>query len=137
MIELGEILNLSIKSIWRNKVRSTLTMLGIIIGVAAVIILISVGQGLQKYITGQFDTLGANLIYIMPGNVLDQGIGHGPPNLAGSKLTLKHVEGITRLGGAVKMQLQIQKFQPLFSTKVNQNSPQLQESPVNGTKWLR
>jgi len=102
MIELGEILNLSIKSIWRNKVRSTLTMLGIIIGVAAVIILISVGQGLQKYITGQFDTLGANLIYIMPGNALEQGIGHGPPNLAGSKLTLKHVEGIIRLGGAVK-----------------------------------
>ena len=102
MIEIGETLNLSIKSIWRNKVRSTLTMLGIIIGVSAVILLISVGQGLQKYITGQFDTLGANLIYIMPGNVLEHGIGHGPSNLAGSKLTLKHVEQIAKLGGPIK-----------------------------------
>ncbi|OGM26599.1 hypothetical protein A2627_01085 [Candidatus Woesebacteria bacterium RIFCSPHIGHO2_01_FULL_39_28] len=92
---------LAVKSITRNKTRSGLTMLGIIIGVAAVILLVSLGQGLQKYITGQFEELGTNLIVILPGKVnLSQGFS-GPPNFAGSKLTLKQVSGISRLGGPI------------------------------------
>lgn len=101
MIEFEETINLAIKSIWRNKARSSLTMLGIIIGVSAVILLISVGQGLQNYITGQFENLGTNLIYVLPGQGFE-GFGQGPPNFAGSKLTLNHVEKISKLGGSVK-----------------------------------
>src|SRR3990167_11249639 len=96
-----EIIRLALDSIWRNKTRSGLTMLGIISGVAAVILLVSLGQGLQKYITGQFEELGTNLIVILPGKVnLSQGFS-GPPNFAGSKLTLKQVSGISRLGGPI------------------------------------
>jgi putative ABC transport system permease protein len=47
-----------------NKLRSALTMLGITIGVAAVIILISIGQALESYVLGQFAGLGANLVYV-------------------------------------------------------------------------
>jgi putative ABC transport system permease protein len=106
MIEFSEILNLAIKSIQRNKGRSTLTALGIIIGVAAVILLVSLGQGLQQYITGQFENLGANQVFVLPGQVGGDGdnvsFGQGPPNFAGSKLTLKHVDDLAKLGGPIK-----------------------------------
>lgn len=101
MIDYTETFTLATKSIWRNKARSSLTMLGIIIGVSAVILLISVGQGLQSYITEQFETMGTNQIYVMPGQGLE-GFGQGPPNFAGSKLTLNHVEEIAGLGGPIK-----------------------------------
>ena len=102
-MDFSEIFTLSLRSIKRNKTRSALTMLGIIIGVASVILLVSLGQGLQKYITGQFERLGTNLIIVMPGKVgLGEGFGHGPPNFAGSKLTLKHVSDLARLGGAIE-----------------------------------
>lgn len=102
-MDFSEIFRLSLRSIKRNKTRSALTMLGIIIGVASVILLVSLGQGLQKYITGQFEQLGTNLIIVMPGKVgLGEGFGHGPPNFAGSKLTLKHVSDLARLGGAIE-----------------------------------
>lgn len=55
--------------IWRNKLRSLLTMLGIFIGVAAVIILSSIGNGAQRQVTGNIETLGTNLIFITPANV--------------------------------------------------------------------
>lgn len=100
MIEIDETIALATKSIWRNKARSTLTMLGIIIGVAAVILLVSVGQGLQSYITGQFEDLGTNQIYVLPGQALES-FGSGPPNFAGSKLSLKHVDDLSRLGGPI------------------------------------
>jgi putative ABC transport system permease protein len=76
-------------------------MLGIIIGVSAVILLVSIGQGLQNYITQQFESLGSDLIIILPGKVGSGGAISGP-NLAGSKLTLAMVDKISRLGGAVE-----------------------------------
>lgn len=103
MIETGEIIKLAFKSILRNKVRSFLTALGIIIGVSAVILLVSLGQGLQNYITGQFEQLGSNLIYVLPGKVsAESGFASGGPNFAGSKLTIKMVKEIAKLGGPIK-----------------------------------
>ncbi|OGM76428.1 hypothetical protein A2188_03100 [Candidatus Woesebacteria bacterium RIFOXYA1_FULL_43_9] len=98
-----EIFRLALKSIFRNKTRTILTMLGIIIGVSAVILLVSIGQGLQKYITGQFENLGSNLVSVLPGKVsLDEGFSGGAPNFGGSKLTLKMTEDLARLGGSIE-----------------------------------
>ncbi|HUC94452.1 MAG TPA: ABC transporter permease [Candidatus Saccharimonadales bacterium] len=76
-------------------------MLGIIIGVSAVILLVSIGQGLQSYITQQFESLGSDLIVVLPGKVGGGGISSAP-NLAGSKLTLTDVDRLSRLGGAIE-----------------------------------
>src|SRR3989344_3868576 len=54
----------------RNKLRTFLTSLGILIGVASVVLLISLGLGLKQYITDQFKGLGSNLIFIYPGKFL-------------------------------------------------------------------
>src|SRR3990172_9957998 len=102
MIPIKEITKLAVRSLFRNKSRSILTMLGIIIGVSAVILLVSIGQGLQSYITQQFESLGSNLVMVLPGKVGQGGGISGAPNLAGSKLTLSDVEKLSRLGGAVE-----------------------------------
>jgi putative ABC transport system permease protein len=94
---------LSLKSIWRNKTRSTLTMLGIIIGVSAVILLVSLGQGLQNYITGTFEDLGTNLVIVLPGKVdMSGGFSSGSsPNFMGSKLDIEQAKELEQLGGPI------------------------------------
>lgn len=57
----------------RNKSRTFLTSLGILIGVMAVVLLVAFGLGLKKYISDQFESLGTNLIRILPGKVLEGG----------------------------------------------------------------
>lgn len=66
-MEYSELLRLAVGSLRANKMRSILTTLGVIIGVFAVILLVSLGSGLQKYITDQINGLGSNLIFIIPG----------------------------------------------------------------------
>jgi ABC-type antimicrobial peptide transport system permease subunit len=63
----------SIKSLTANKVRSFLTMLGIIIGVASVIVIMSIGSGAQSLIISQIEGLGSNIISITPGKSDDEG----------------------------------------------------------------
>lgn len=71
------ILKSSLDDFRRNKVRTFLTSLGILIGVASVVLLIAFGLGLKKYIKNQFESLGTNLIVVVPGQVL-QGGGFRP-----------------------------------------------------------
>lgn len=56
------------KTLSANKLRSSLTMLGIIIGNASVITMIGIGEGAQKYVNGQLQSLGPNVLFIVPGN---------------------------------------------------------------------
>ena len=61
----------------RNKVRTILTSLGIMIGVMSVVLLIALGLGLKNYIQEQFESLGANLVMIMPGSGFSSEEGTG------------------------------------------------------------
>jgi len=85
----------SIKNAWqmivRNKVRSFLTMLGIIIGITAVIIILSVGESVQGLILNEVKTVGSNLVGVLPG----QSDENGPPSSAfGVVITsLKYEDG--------------------------------------------
>jgi putative ABC transport system permease protein len=57
------------RALGRNKLRTALTMLGIIIGVGAVIVLVSIGQGAQAMVLDQISNMGSNMMYVMPGNL--------------------------------------------------------------------
>lgn len=71
---LDQLLRSSLRSIWKNKGRTILTSLGIIIGVTSVILLTSIGHGLQIYINTQSESLGSNSIFVAPGKIFnDQG----------------------------------------------------------------
>jgi putative ABC transport system permease protein len=65
------------RALARNKMRSALTMLGIIIGVAAVIAMVGVGQGAQHKVQDQIQAMGTNLLYVSSGNVTRGGIRMG------------------------------------------------------------
>ncbi len=68
-MKMWENLRLALRALVSNKMRSLLTMLGIIIGVGAVITLMSVGEGVQSYITEQFQAIGSNIFFVMPGSM--------------------------------------------------------------------
>lgn len=87
-----EALRIAMRALAANKLRSVLTMLGIIIGVGAVIALMSIGRGVEKYVTDQFAGLGSNLLFIAPGQISD-----GPPTLRANpvrSLTLADMHAI-------------------------------------------
>jgi putative ABC transport system permease protein len=77
-------IRIALRALRVNKLRSTLTMLGIIIGVAAVIVMISVGRGAQARVEDQIRTLGTNLVIVVPGSVTSGGVRMG----AGSRSSL-------------------------------------------------
>jgi len=69
MMRFFEILRISFDALLRNKMRSLLTMLGIIIGVGAVIAMVAIGQGAQVQVDAQISSLGTNVLLIFPGSV--------------------------------------------------------------------
>jgi putative ABC transport system permease protein len=78
------ILKVAARALGRNKLRTALTMLGIIIGVCAVIVLVSIGQGAQAMVLDQISSMGTNMMYVMPGNLTFGGAALG----AGAASTL-------------------------------------------------
>lgn len=90
----GNLIKVAFKSLIRNKMRSFLTMLGIIIGVGAVIALVSVGNGAQVQIQQQIASLGTNLLMVMPSSGRIAGVSQG----AGTRtsITLDDVEALAR-----------------------------------------
>ncbi len=75
MMNLGETAKISFRALRANKTRSALTMLGIVIGVTAVIVMFAVGNGANRQISQQFASLGSNILMVRPG--ADQGPGGG------------------------------------------------------------
>ena len=90
-MEIKQLLKLALNSLNVNKLRSILTMLGIIIGVFAIILLVSIGSGLQSYITKEIAGLGSNLIFVIPGRV---GGARTPGGVITNKLQISDAKNI-------------------------------------------
>ncbi len=95
-MELTGSVRIALRALGANKLRSALTMLGVIIGVGAVIALMSIGTGMQEQITSQVRGLGTNLLFISPGAQQTGGVSGG----AGSRptLTLDDSEALSNAG---------------------------------------
>jgi len=89
-------------SILRNKTRSFLTTLGVVIGVASVILLTSIGNGLTVFVEEQFQNLGSNLLIVSPGDLVNEEGGFNQEaaalSLSSSKLSLADVKALERVG---------------------------------------
>jgi len=84
----------ALESLAGNKMRSGLTVLGIVIGVAAVIAMLAVGRGAEASITGSITSIGTNLLFVFEGNMQGGGPG-GPPNRGNDRpLTLADAQAI-------------------------------------------
>jgi putative ABC transport system permease protein len=90
----GALLRIALRALAVNKLRSALTMLGIVIGVGAVIVMIAVGAGAQARVEEQIRALGSNLLLVMPGSTTAGGVrlGFG----SASTLTEDDVAAINR-----------------------------------------
>ena len=82
----------------RDKVRTALTSLGIMVGVLSVVMLIAIGLGLKNYISKQFETLGANLILVLPGSGISGG-GFGGGLMGGAEFDNRDAENLRRIEG--------------------------------------
>lgn len=89
-----ETIKLSFVAILRNRMRSFLTVLGIVIGVFSVIILVALVTGLQSFITNQISSFGSNLIFVIPGQ--PGGAGRGPGGSVVNRLQFQDVEKLKR-----------------------------------------
>ena len=95
-----ESIRVSLRALKANKLRSILTMLGMIIGVAAVIAMVGIGNGATASITSQIEGLGSNLLTISPGQSNSGGVRGGAGSL--TTLTITDVAKIQAVGPAVK-----------------------------------
>ena len=84
VVSLWSTTKIAFRALWVNKMRSSLTMLGIIIGVGAVIAMLAVGQGASEKISEQVASMGSNLLIVMSGSVTSGGLRMG----SGTQMTL-------------------------------------------------
>ena len=91
-----EVIRLAVESLLVQKLRTALTILGMVIGVGAIVLLVSLGQGAKNYVTSEFEGLGTNLIIIQPGKS-DKKTHMGPPvGAAQRKMTTADVMAIEK-----------------------------------------
>ena len=95
-----ESIRVSLRALRANKLRSALTMLGMIIGVAAVIAMVGIGNGATASITAQIQGLGSNLLTVSPGQSNAGGVRGGAGSL--TTLTMTDVPKVQAAGSAVK-----------------------------------
>ena len=94
-MDILETVAIAFQTLAANKMRSALTMLGVIIGVLSVVLLVALGEGARQYVTKEFAGLGSNILIVTPGKT--ETTGHMPP-MAESihKLTFADSEAIKK-----------------------------------------
>ena len=94
-MSIAESLRLALRALTANKLRAALTMLGIVIGVGAVITLMSAGEGVSVYIEEQFQGIGTNLLFVFPGS--EEETSGGPPgsSAVAAELTISDAEALS------------------------------------------
>jgi putative ABC transport system permease protein len=123
---------LALRALWRNKVRSSLTMLGIIFGIGTVIAMIASGQGARESVAEVFRSMGTNLLIITNGSSSTSGAAGG----AGSRMALTW-DDVTALENEVPI---LRYVTPVLTTKVQVSSDSSNwNTTVTGTKpaWFK
>jgi putative ABC transport system permease protein len=110
------LLTVATQSILKNKMRTLLTMLGIVIGVGAVIVMVAVGHGAQSQIEKQIKSLGTNLLIVMPGATQAGGVSQGAGTF--NRLTIEDAEKLKREGTTLSA------VSPVVSTRTQIIGPQ-------------
>jgi len=95
-VRVFDLIRLAVGAVAGHRLRSSLTMLGIAIGIAAVILLTSIGEGIREFVLHEFTQFGTNLIAVNPGKAATTG---SPGAIAGTvrKLTVEDAEALRRL----------------------------------------
>jgi putative ABC transport system permease protein len=97
------IIRVAFRALVRNKMRAILTMLGIIIGVSAVIAMVSIGQGAQASVQAQIESIGTNLLFVSAGAQNVGGVRSGTGDTGTNTLTVEDLDAIKREVPSVAM----------------------------------
>src|SRR5437763_12189461 len=97
------IIRIAFRALARNKTRAALTMLGIIIGVSAVIVMVSIGQGAQASVQAQIESMGTNLLFVSAGAQNVGGVRSGAGDSGTNTLTVEDLDAIKREVPSVSM----------------------------------
>ena len=110
-----------------HRLRTALSVLGVAIGISSVMVLTSLGEGARRYVTGQFQSLGSNLIIVVPGKTETE--GEAPLlSQAPHDLTLEDMEAIVRRSPRIRMAAPV-----LLGTAVTAYGERRREVAVFGT----
>jgi putative ABC transport system permease protein len=110
---------MSLAAVLAHKLRSALTVLGIVIGITAVISLMSVGQGAQQQVTENIQSLGSNLLFVQAGAGRQQGGAVRSAVGSGSALTLDDAGAVVAAPGIVAVAPQVTTFQQVVAGSQN------------------
>src|ERR1044071_892029 len=102
-MDLLNIIRVAFRALQRNKMRAALTMLGIIIGVSAVVAMVSIGQGASASVQAQIDAIGTNLLFVSAGAQNVGGVRSGTGDTGTNTLTVDDLEAIKREVPSVSM----------------------------------
>ncbi len=128
MIDFESTFKISLRSLRVNKMRSILTSLGIIIGVSAVIIMLSIGEGAKERINKDIASMGSNLLMVMSGSTTSSGVRMGSgtqPTLTikDAEAMLKHCPSVLEVAPTVSQVQQLVYSNQNWSTTVNGITP--------------
>ncbi len=130
-MNLVESLRTAYRGIIANKLRSVLTMLGIIIGVGAVVAMISIGKGASEAATSSIKQLGSNILYIMPGSSGGQGFGARGGEGSSQTLMLKDAQAIEKSVNNIKaVSPEYSSRAQVINKKSNTNTSIIGATPV-------
>ncbi len=119
-MNIWESTRIALRSLGANKMRAGLTMLGVIIGVAAVIALVSIGRGAQAAITAQIESIGTNLLYVRPGSTQQGGVRGAEGSAA--TLTLEDGQALQGIPGIDAIAPEVDSFGQIVYQGNNTNS---------------
>ena len=120
---------LALRALQRNKLRSILTMLGIVIGVGAVVAMVGIGNGAKAQVEAQIATLGQNMILVFPGSVSSGGVhsgsgGAGTLKLEDAKAIETEVPDVVAVSPGARTSAQVGYGNQNWSTSVTGESPE-------------
>ena len=144
-MDIFETVSSALSAILANRMRSFLTILGIVIGVTSVILLIAVVSGLQTFITGQIQGLGSNLLFVIPGRI---GGARSPGGVQANRLVYTDATALrVKLAGEADVSAAIQRNATLkFGNKLDRgvavfgveaNYPAIISLKITGGRFFR
>ncbi len=140
------IFRIAFRALARNKMRSALTMLGIVIGVAAVIAMVSIGQGAQASIQQQISSMGTNMLTIFSSSMNFGGVRSGTSSTSVNTFTVEDVEAIKRecptvamISPSVGSSAQLVFGNQNWNTRiqgVNEEYPKIRKWPIQSGEFI-
>ena len=154
MMPVEETLAVALTALRANKLRSILTMLGVVIGVAAVIAMVAIGRGAQQAVNARISALGTTLISISPGQIFGQGVAsstdRAPLKISDADALVQHGTYLAAVEPEMQKQAQVQYLNKNATTSIigtTANYPEVRkysiaagrmftDAEVNGTRLV-